>query len=59
MKTTTKQPAKRDEYREWFDREVQLGLDDLDAGRVVSNEEVRAKVEKLIVQHSKHRQKAA
>lgn len=51
--------AKKDAYREWFDEQVKLGLDDLEAGRIVSHEEVRAKVEKLIVQHSKHRQKAA
>lgn len=53
MKTTRKQPTKPDEYREWFNKEVELGLADLEAGRVVSHEEVRAKVEKLIVQHSK------
>ncbi|MBZ0096646.1 MAG: hypothetical protein K8H75_14915 [Sulfuricella sp.] len=53
MKTAVKQPAQPDEYREWFNKEVELGLADIEAGRVVSHEEVRAKVEKLIVQHSK------
>ncbi len=41
MKNPPRKPAKRDEYREWFDKEVQLGLDDLDAGRFVSNDQVR------------------
>ena len=53
MKTASQTPSKPDEYREWFDKEVELGLADIDAGLIVSHEEVRAKVEKLIVQHSK------
>ena len=31
----------------WFESEVQKGLDDLDAGRVVSHEEVKESIRKL------------
>ena len=53
MKTAIQKSGKPDEYREWFDKEVELGLADIEAGRIVSHEEVRVKVAKLIVQHSK------
>ncbi|MDD5328904.1 MAG: hypothetical protein PHX38_02790 [Sulfuricella sp.] len=59
MNTTPRKSDKPDKYREWFDREVSLGLADLEAGRVVSHESVMADAEKLIVKHAKHRKKAA
>jgi predicted transcriptional regulator len=59
MKTASQTPAKPSEYREWFDREVALGLEDIKAGRIVSHETVIAEAEKLIVIHGKHSKKAA
>lgn len=34
-------------YGAWFRREVQKGLDDLAAGRVVSHEEVKERIRRL------------
>lgn len=40
MKTECRQTAAeaRAEYEAWFDEQVRLGLEDIDAGRVVSDE---------------------
>lgn len=59
MTATKKQPVKTDKYREWFNKEVELGLEDIKAGRIVSHETVMAEAEKLIVKYGKHSKKAA
>ena len=60
MKTTRKiQPAKPDEYREWFNKEVELGLADIEAGRVVSHDEVREHILKRRLNRVRTRRKAA
>jgi predicted transcriptional regulator len=45
MKTATSKKAApsrpgNDDYDAWFDEQVRLGLEDIDAGRVISHEEV-------------------
>ncbi len=52
-------PAKKDAYREWFDEQVKLGLDDIEAGRIVSHEEVRERILKRRLQRVRTRKKAA
>lgn len=37
-KTREKTPAER--YDEWYDEQIRLGIEDIEAGRVVSHEEV-------------------
>lgn len=37
-KTPEKTPAER--YDEWYDEQIRLGIEDIEAGRVVSHEEV-------------------
>lgn len=59
MKTTRKKPAKPEEYREWFNKEVELGLADIDAGRVVSHDEVREHILKRRLNRVRTRRKAA
>lgn len=59
MKTTHKQPTKSDEYREWFDKEVKLGLEDIEAGRIVSHDEVREHILKRRLNRVRSRKKAA
>ena len=59
MKNTPRKPAKRDEYREWFDNEVRLGLDDLEAGRIVSHDQVREHILKRRLNRVRTRSKAA
>lgn len=59
MKTTRKQPTKPDEYREWFNKEVELGLADIEAGRVVSHDEVREHILKQRLNRVRTRRKAA
>lgn len=34
------------DYEEWFDRQVRIGLDDAEAGRLTPHEDVREKWEK-------------
>jgi len=47
-------------YDAWYDEQVRLGLDDLDAGRVVSHEDVVKKSAALLQQlERKHGNKAA
>lgn len=41
------------EYDEWFIRQIERGLAQVDRGEVLKHEEVAARIEKLIVQ--KHR----
>jgi predicted transcriptional regulator len=36
-----------DEYEAWYKEQARLGLEDLDAGRVVSDEEARAHMQRL------------
>lgn len=59
MKTAVKRPAKPDEYREWFNKEVKLGLADIEAGRVVSNDAVREHILKRRLNRVQTRSKAA
>lgn len=59
MKTAVQQPAKQDEYREWFDKEVELGLADIEAGRIVSHDEVREYILKRRLNRVRTRRKAA
>jgi len=59
METATKKTAKKDEYREWFDKEVELGLADIEAGRIVSHDEVREHILKRRLNRVRTRRKAA
>ena len=59
METATKKPIKKDEYREWFDKEVELGLADIEAGRIVSHDEVREHILKRRLNRVRTRRKAA
>lgn len=43
----------------WYEAQVRLGLEDLDAGRVASDEGVRKHFEKQFEQHGGRRQKQA
>lgn len=51
--------AKPDAYREWFDKEVKLGLDDLEAGRVVPDAIVRENILKSRLNRLRDRKEAA
>lgn len=55
----TQKIAKPETYREWFDKEVQLGLDDLEAGRVVTDAVVRENILKSRVNRLRARKEAA
>jgi predicted transcriptional regulator len=55
----TQKPAKRDVYREWFDKEVSLGLEDLEAGRVLTDDQVRERILKRRLNRVRTRSKAA
>ena len=48
-----------DEYREWFDQQVQLGLDDLAAGRIVPHEELVSDIQKRRNERVRKQKKAA
>ncbi|MFA5916040.1 MAG: hypothetical protein WC830_21045 [Burkholderiales bacterium] len=51
--------AARD-YEAWYEEQIRLGLDDLDAGRVVSSEEAEKHFERTLKQlDRKHGTKAA
>ena len=54
-----KKTAKPDAYREWFDKEVKRGLDDLEAGRVVPDAIVRENILKSRLNRLRARKKAA
>ncbi len=58
MKTATKPKVTKPEaqtYAQWKEQQIQLGLDDLDAGRVISHEEFtrrsNARLKRLIKKH--------
>lgn len=51
--------AKPDTYRVWFDKEVKLGLDDLEAGRVVPDAVVRENMLKSRLNRLRDRKEAA
>jgi predicted transcriptional regulator len=55
----TQKIAKSDTYHEWFDKEVKLGLDDLEAGRVVPDAVVRENILKSRLNRLRDRKKAA
>lgn len=46
MKTITQNDPKVEADLRWYDEQVQLGLDDLEAGRVLTHEKMRAAVTK-------------
>jgi predicted transcriptional regulator len=50
---------RRAEYDAWYEEQVRLGLQDLDAGRVVSDDDVRKHFEKRFKQHAGRQQKQA
>jgi predicted transcriptional regulator len=48
------------DYEVWYEEQVRLGLDDLDAGRMVSSEEAKKHFERTLKQlERKHGTKAA
>jgi predicted transcriptional regulator len=47
------------EYEAWYEEQVGLGLEDLDAGRVVSDEDVNRYFEQRFKQHAGRQQKQA
>lgn len=47
------------EYREWLDAEVKRGLDDISAGRVSPDAEVRERILKRRLNRARARKKAA
>ncbi len=61
MKIRPKKTAadQRAEYAAWFDEQVRLGLEDIDAGRVVSHDEVERHFDKRFKQHAGRQQKQA
>lgn len=61
-----KNPSKLDEsarretaYREWFDEQVRLGIEDADAGNLLSDEEVRKHFEKKAKRLAQRNKQAA
>lgn len=46
----------RAEYEAWYEEQVRLGLEDLDAGRMVSDEDVKRHFEMRFKQHAGHQQ---
>lgn len=55
----TKKIEEQDAYRDWFEEEVKLGLDDLEAGRVVSDTVIRENILKTRLDRLSARKKAA
>lgn len=55
----TQKNAKPDTYRDWFDKEVELGLDDIEAGRVVPDAVVRENMLKSRLNRLRDRKEAA
>ncbi len=62
MKTTTQNKPTAEADLQWYEEQIQLGLDDLEAGRVLSQEEMRAAVEKelavIAARHAKSKKAA-
>jgi predicted transcriptional regulator len=61
MKATaeSKLAEQRAQYEAWYDEQVRLGLEDIEAGRVVSDDDVRRHFEKRFQQHAGRQQKQA
>lgn len=62
MKITSKssEAARREiAYREWFDEQVRLGIEDADAGNLLSDEEVRKHFEKKAKRLAERNKQAA
>lgn len=57
MTAKAKPAQKRDEYREWFDKQVELGVADIEAGRILTDSQVRERILKRRL--ARVRQKAA
>jgi predicted transcriptional regulator len=55
----TQKPEKPGTYRAWFDKEVKLGLEDIEAGRVVPDAVVRENMLKSRLNRLRGRKKAA
>lgn len=60
MKAATAKPAKEptlEDYEAWKDEQIRLGIEDIEAGRVYSHEEVmkrsQARLKKLHKKHAK------
>jgi len=49
----------RAEYEAWYDEQVRLGLEDIEAGQVVSHEEVKRHFDKRFKQHAGRQHKQA
>jgi predicted transcriptional regulator len=62
MKTTTQNKPTAEADLQWYEEQIQLGLDDLEAGRVLTQEEMRAAVEKelatIAARHAKSKKAA-
>lgn len=62
MKTDSKNATaaqRRAEYESWYDEQVRLGLKDIEAVRVVSDEDVRRHFDRRFKQHAGRQQKQA
>lgn len=55
-KTTAEQRA---EYEVWHDEQVRLGLEDIDAGRIVSHDEIKRHFDRRFKQNAGRQQKQA
>lgn len=55
----TQKTTKPDTYRVWFDKEVKLGLEDIEAGRVVPDAVVRENILKARLDRLRARKEAA
>lgn len=55
-KTTAAQQA---EYQAWYDEQVRLGIEDIEGGRIVSDEELRRHFEERFKQNAGRQQKQA
>ncbi|MDP1605603.1 MAG: hypothetical protein Q8L93_03010 [Rhodocyclaceae bacterium] len=51
--------AQHAEYEAWYDEQVRLGLEDIEAGRVVSDEDLQSHFDKRFKQHAGRQQKQA
>lgn len=61
MNATTKKPdPRREAYEDWYDEQVRLGLEDIEAGRVMTDAEVELHTDRLFKKlEKKHGRKAA
>jgi hypothetical protein len=62
MKTTTQNKPTAEADLQWYEEQIQLGLDDLEAGRVLTQDEMRAAVTKelaaITARHAKSKKAA-